>query len=321
VDQNGRRLAGTALCNNTLAVLLGKQPKAENLTFFWNTDGLGNPKAVLVPSTPDSDPGEWYWPMDGVTLNQTVYLFVRRMKKGGEGAFDFVVDGVALLSTSADSPRPFNQYHELELPLYVKMKGGHGELVFGAAVMANTPDDGSTNPDGFLYIYGTQGSPEGKKLVVARVRPEYLEEISTWRFWDGHGWSPAVESTASITGELSSEFSVNPLAGGGYVLIYQDHGLGRDVVARFSDRPTGPFSPPVLVWRCPEANEDPDIFVYNAKAHPHLSKAGELLISYNVNTFDFSHHLSNADIYRPRFILIQITALREALGIAPLHDH
>ena len=39
-------------------------------------------------------------------------------------------------------------------------------------------------------------------------------------------------------------------------------------------------------------------------AHPHLSKPGELLISYNVNTLNFWDHFNYADIYRPRFINI-----------------
>ena len=47
--------------------------------------------------------------------------------------------------------------------------------------------------------------------------------------------------------------------------------------------------------------------MYNAKAHPHLSRPGELLISYNVNTFDFwGDFFRDADIYRPRFIRLKL---------------
>jgi len=48
--------------------------------------------------------------------------------------------------------------------------------------------------------------------------------------------------------------------------------------------------------------------VYGAKAHPHLSAPGELLISYHVNTFDFWENFSagGVDIYRPRFIKLPL---------------
>lgn len=56
----------------------------------------------------------------------------------------------------------------------------------------------------------------------------------------------------------------------------------------------------------PEIYEDINFYTYNAKAYPHLSKPGELLISYNVNAFNFEekfhmypHHL------RPRFITVK----------------
>ncbi len=44
---------------------------------------------------------------------------------------------------------------------------------------------------------------------------------------------------------------------------------------------------------------------YNAKAHPHLSPPGELLIRYNVDSSDFWGQFKNADIYRPRFIRLK----------------
>jgi len=42
-----------------------------------------------------------------------------------------------------------------------------------------------------------------------------------------------------------------------------------------------------------------------SKAHPHLSKPDELLVSYNVNTISFDMHLRKGDIYRPRFISLR----------------
>ena len=82
--------------------------------------------------------------------------------------------------------------------------------------------------------------------------------------------------------------------------------MGNSVALRIGESPTGPFGIFYSIYDCPEVLQDPDIFVYNAKAHPSLSNENEMLISYNVNTFDFWDHFSNADIYRPRFIYLKI---------------
>jgi hypothetical protein len=87
------------------------------------------------------------------------------------------------------------------------------------------------------------------------------------------------------------------------ILVYQ---LGNQVAIRIGESPTGPFNFYQIIYDCPEVKQNPNIFVYNAKAHPHLSKPGQLLISYNVNTFNLIDHFLDADIYRPRFITLEI---------------
>ena len=92
---------------------------------------------------------------------------------------------------------------------------------------------------------------------------------------------------------------------GRYVLIFQVLGLSDKVGMRIGDSPVGPFSEIQEIWRTPEADEG--LFCYNAKAHPNLSKPGELLISYNTITLDFWNDIQqNAHIYRPRFIRLKM---------------
>ena len=71
------------------------------------------------------------------------------------------------------------------------------------------------------------------------------------------------------------------------------------ITTREGEAPEGPWSEPVAVAKAPE--HQGDIFAYNAKAHPELSRDGRLLISYNVNTSDLAKVVADADIYRPRF--------------------
>lgn len=306
VTPHDTRRRGTELINNTLAVLPAGVPDPERVRFFWRTNGDGGAGAVFVPTTPQSSPGDWYWLMDGLALGGKVYIFALRMREGDGGVFNFAVDGVALITLDPDSPTPIEDQVQADAPLYLVPGDGRGELIFGAAVMANTEAAGSTAPDGYIYVYGTQNDPLSKRMLAARVPPESFADFAAWRYWDGADWVPSIASAAPITGRLSSEFSVTPLADGRVVAVYQRDTLSPDVVAAFGSSPVGPFGARQTLWTAPEPALDPDIYAYNAKAHPHLSQPGELIVSYNVNTFDFFAHFDHASIYRPRFIRVRL---------------
>lgn len=305
VNVPGRRLPGSTLVNNTLALMDGLEPIPEAIDFFWREGSDGSPKAVFVPTTPDANPGDWYWLMDGIALEATTHIFALRMEKADGGVFNFRVAGVSLLSLPLTSPNPVRDHVQADTPLFFAPLDGRGDIILGAAIMANTGAANAPEPDGYVYIYGQQNDPFNKRLIAARVLPEEFGDFSKWRYWDGTAWSPQIENIAPLTGRVSSELSVTPLPNGQFLLVFQLDTLGRDTAIRLGDSPIGPFGGFIRIWQCPEAESDPDIFCYNAKAHPHLSAPGEMLISYNVNTFDFLDHFTFADIYRPRFIRIR----------------
>ena len=201
-----------------------------------------------------------------------------------------------------NTTNPFQDHIQTEVPLHYVPTGGRGEIIFGAGILANTFEALAPFPDGYVYVYGTQNDPFDKKLLAARVLPGSFTNFSQWRFWNGFDWVADISDVAPLASRVSSELSVSPLSDGRFVLVFQLDTLGRDVAIRVGNSPIGPFGKHYSVYRCPEPAADNDIYCYNAKAHPHLSKPGELLISYNVNSFEFADHFNNADIYRPRFI-------------------
>ena len=312
VGRDGLRKPGSTLVNNTLALLFPNQPAPANIKFFWGKEDDGDPRAVFLPATPETQPGDWYWLADGVALEAKVHLFTLRMRLGDGGPFNFAVSGVSRISLPLDSPHPIEDQEQVDTPLYFKSADEVYEHIFGAAILPNMSAAGAPAPDGYIYVYGVRSElASGKKeAIVARVLPADFESFDAWRYWNGEGWVPEISAVAPLpgTGWLSSEFSVTPLPDGRFVLVYQKVGIGPETAARVGTSPTGPFGPAVTLWTCPEADVDPDIFCYNAKAHPHLSGPNELLISYNVNTFDFADHVY-ADIYRPRFIRVRLSGL------------
>ncbi len=304
VRPDGSRAPGTRLVNNTMALLGGGAPDPGRTRFYW-PGGPTRPRAVFVPTTPAARPGQWYWNLDGVVLGNTFYAYYLRVGPGGGGAFPFEVVGVNLLSFAVDDRPPLDE-QQRDTPLYRPAASGRGDIHFGSAVLPNTVEAGAPHPDGYLYVYGVRNDALVKKLLVARVRPEAIADFGQYRYWDGSAWVPSLDAAVPVTGRVSNELSVTPMADGRYLLVFQLDALSSFVGARVGDSPVGPWGPVQQLYRCPEDDEDPDTYVYNAKGHPHLSEPGTLLISYNVNTFDFfGDFFRDADIYRPRFIRLR----------------
>ncbi|HNY90915.1 MAG TPA: DUF4185 domain-containing protein [bacterium] len=294
VDASGRRVNST-IVNNTLAHLQGSRPDPGRIAFMWDQSGA-SPRAVFTPATPTAVANDFYWLMDGVKIDSLIHLFALRLHTTGSGAFDWKLTGVVLLSFTLDENHYPAGVQQRDLPFF--MKDGELTAVLGQAILPNSAASGNSRADGYIYIYGPRDDSSGKSLVAGRVRPEELLDFTAWRFWDGSGWNSDHTASASITNRISQEFSLSEL-NGRYILVCQ---IGSAVAVRFGDTPVGPFEMYREIYKAPEVEISDNVFIYNAKAHPSLSDADSLLITYNVNTLDFGENLRVADIYHPRFI-------------------
>ncbi len=307
VNADGSR-SDTVLVNNTSAVLEGAQPDPAMITFNVRTKA-GQAAAMVRPSQ-SRFPGEWFWPEDGVVVNSKVYTYALRLKSADTPPFSFAATGVSLLAAAATDPAPFlGPYAQRETPLFVPANTqGERETFFGLAVMPLTLASGAPIPDGYLYIYGTRSGPNQKNLVVARVKPEQIEDFAAYRYWNGSDWVAGIRQAINVTVAVSAEFSVQPLSDGRFLLVHMTDLLGSTVAVRYGASPVGPWGADIPIWDCPEIGLTPNTFVYGAKAHPHLSIPGQLLISYHVNTFDFLENFAagGVEIYRPRFITVPL---------------
>ena len=306
VDINGKRLPGTTLVNNTAAVLQGGVPVPERARFIWGRTANNKPAALAIPDTPQSEPDDWYWFGDGIVLGDNLHIVAYRMRRLGQGGvFDFQTAGTAMLTVPLDSPDPWKNIDQADAPFFLPATPDNGDITYGSGIMPNTAEAGAPFPDGYIYIYGVRNDIS-KKLLAARVTPEAFMTFDAWRFYDGSDWVADIEAAAPLTNRISNEMSVTPLPNGEYLLVYQQDALGQQVAVRRGASPVGPWGPSKPIYLTPEPSQDPDTFVYNAKAHPHISMPGELLISYNVNTLDFfGDFFRDADIYRPRFIRLR----------------
>jgi hypothetical protein len=302
--KDGKPLHDT-MVNNTVAYITGNDADASKIHFYYNKNANGQPISFFTPNTSTEKKPQLFWLGDGFVnkeKNNELYVFGYTVERTGPGVFDFIEPGVSLIAFPASNQPPFKDQRQIETPLHIK-NNTLGEGNMGAGILVNTTWSGAVQPDGYVYVYGCIGAD--KNLVAARVKPKDIEDMQAWRYWNGTAWSNNKDDMKPITNAVSNELSVTPLPDGKYILVFQVMGLSDKVGVRIGDSPVGPFSDIIEVWKAPEWEKG--LWTYNAKAHPNLSKPGELLISYNTITADFWNDIQkDATIYHPRFIRLKI---------------
>ncbi|MEX2235285.1 MAG: DUF4185 domain-containing protein [Cyclobacteriaceae bacterium] len=302
---DGRLKPGYVMINNSCMILDGEEPENDRTRFLVNSDKDGKPATLFVPNAVTTQAGDYYWLGDGFVNSahdSSLCIFAYRIRNTNDNSvFPFREVGNDLIIIPRGSKYPFSNHHQLQLPF-----SGSDSLTtsFGVGVFANTEAARVQDPDGFIYIYGVRG--RSKQLVAARVKSDSLENFTAWKFHYGNStWSSASDAATPIADSVSNELSVTQIYKGQYALIYQLAGLMPTIYMQIGPTPVGPFGPRQKVWSTSDDIKEADLFAYNAKAHPAISKPGELLVSYNVNSFKFLQQIEKIpNLYRPRFVRI-----------------
>ncbi len=303
--ENGVPKTGNIMVNNTTAWMTGNVPDKKTISFEYNTDQNRNPVSYFVPNNRNFVEGEYFWLGDGFINHEkenALYIFAYHVHKTGPNVFDFEQTNIALLKIKNPTSTGIKEYEQIATDLgFIHEK--YGRIYFGSGIFVNTEKANAPNPDGYVYIYGIA---EGKKsLIAARTLPANFENVNKWTFWNGKKWVKNKEDIFPITDGVSNELSLTPTEDGRYLLTFTILGISDKIGIQVGTSPVGPFGDINEVYTCPEYAEK-GLLPYNAKAHYHLSKPGELLISYNTITFNFWEDIQkDATIYHPRFIKVK----------------
>ncbi len=258
------------------------------------------PAALIEPTQPDN----WYWVGAAVALDGVLQIPVGEWRSAGPGSWDIEFVGSAVARIA-----------ETDLGKVVSvtpLPRGRG-IQWGQWVQ----------PDGqWTHVYGVETAGTEKYLHVARVAGNDLREPLS--FWNGYRWSEFEAESARIARGVHSELSVHRVRDGRYLLVTManDSVFGNRVIGRFAPTPTGPFGPAVTLYTAPESGAsgsyaDPDVYTYNAHAHPEFSTPTELVVSYNVNSLDTAPGgdlYRDVGIYRPRFVTVVLAGADGASG-------
>ncbi len=279
VSPSGEPEPGMAMVHNALVV----EDSAGRLSTFTGS----GPESFF----PDPDKDSYYWVQDAtVTGDDELVVFLSRTQQVGEqGVEGFEWERNALATVSLP---------DLEIQDITEFRGepGADEVAWGAGLM--------TTPT-YTYVYGVEDRQDRKYLHLARVPAGSLTDRSAWEYRGEDGWSSDGADSARLTGKVANELSVTPYEDG-YLMISSDTSkpFSNKINAWTACQPWGPWRDEQTIYETPET--EGEHFTYNAHGHPEISEDGELLISYNVNTFDFEELMSDPTLYRPKFITLDL---------------
>ncbi|MGD9134673.1 MAG: DUF4185 domain-containing protein [Desulfobacterales bacterium] len=291
------RHANATIVNNTVAIQHGRRPPEAEMDFYCGRGDDGNPAALIRPA----DGRGWFWLFDGVMTAKGLYLFLIQLERTATDAvFDFKIIGVWLghVENPGELPSAW-RVRQSRIPWTTFSESE--SILWGSAVL---------KIDNVLYIYGTaedHGSTDRTKhMILARVPVSLLSDYSRWRFYANGRWVSDFRQAGRLSANLPNEYSVSYLALlRQYAVVYSQDGLSKNILVRLSREPQGPWSDPVYLYQCPEADWDSSVFCYAAKAHATLSQTpDELIITYIASSVDFNKIANDARLYRPRFLKV-----------------
>jgi hypothetical protein len=335
--RDGKRQPGATMVNNSIAVhptdkaAPWRAPDPRRIQFLWGPqDKQGRPTAWVVPppiagQTESGEDRDWFWCNGGgiVTTHEPeksrrlfVFLFRVRRDPHGKGVWAFTTVGtsLAVVDNVSDPPQRWRP-RIFDIPRTGRMAQGSRtqgplEILWGMSAI----DRSALKDAGGVLIFGTRlDLPFVTSLIAARAPGEAIERFDDWRFCAGpNAFDLRLLAARPLAKGLVSEFSVEKLEDRGrpiWVLVQSEAFLGKRILVRTAPQPEGAWSAPGTIYpgtiyTVPEVVKNHNYFTYAAKGHASLSRPGELLVTYLVNSQNFGDLVTDTTIYRPKFLRV-----------------
>jgi hypothetical protein len=191
---------------------------------------------------------------------------------------------------------------EMTVAGYVQLQNFNG-INFGISFLKNS--------DGYMYVYGNKTAGMASDLFLARFP---ISNVAKWTFYDGTGWTTDITKAKRIGQGQSNGVNVNRVKNK-YLIVSTEFSLGCNQGNRIflstGDSPTGPFTPPKVIYKITDTVQNNYPFFYAAIIHPEYTNSkGEVLVTYAINNYPGclpDHDANNRslpDWYRLRAIRI-----------------
>jgi len=269
---------------NSVGIQTGDDPEQASLAFHFRDDGAGKPTSFF----PEED-GQWRWPLHGIRTGDTLTLFFMRLKPQPDAPlfkFEIVGSEALRIDNPDDDPKLWKMY-PLALP----------QERFGTLLGSSVVKVGE-----FVYAYNPH--PDRREVMLSRWPEDAFArgDVSRIEWYAAGKWAerPAITPTA-VFGDAPLEFSVHYDVHLKCFVAIESRGFGATTLAkRTALHPEGPWSERVDIFR-PHESDLENAFVYAGKAHPEISTADALTLTYVANSLHESTVLSDNTLYFPRF--------------------
>ena len=298
-DIRNNEHVNATIVNNSVALQRGRPLHGASVDFYFGETPGGKAAAFIRPV----DGRGWLWIYHGVLTPQGLYLFmvqIERTEKPPAAGFRIIGTWLGDVSNPGDLPEDWQiTQHRIPWGSF----SSSAATLFGSWLLRQDP---------WIYIYGTtEDVIDGfhhKYMILARAPSSGLAKFDQWEFFVNGKWSADFTKAERLCAGVANEYSVSFLAAlGKYVAVYSDSSSAGNIVARFALEPWGPWDDPVFLYQCPEARWSENIICYAAKGHPDISEAtDELIVTYIANSTDFDTMVSDARLYRPRFLRVKV---------------
>ncbi len=290
--KEGKR-ADVLMVRNSIAVQKGLKPETSQVRFIWGRLGEKQPSDFVKP--PDGI--GWFWFGHGLVFSGKLWLFLWQfVPSDAPSPFNFALKGswLAKVENFKDEPERW-RFEFSRIPFFLQTR--NRTICFGNAVLSE---------GGWIFVYGVNEdkshTPLKRGLVVARIPSGRLDDFGAWRFYSDGRWVGDWQRAETFGHDLGFEFTVSFVPSLElYALVYSPADLSPVLKIRWSNLPFSDWSEPVTAYECPQRDWHPTVFCYAGKAHPNLSKANELLVSYASNSSKFDLLLEDARLYFPHF--------------------
>ena len=286
---------GAAFVHNTIAIETGSDPRQAQMRFTWRHDARG----AAAPFFNDPK-GYWYWPRGGIRLGRgEVIVFLHKIKPTKTG-LRFASAGFAVARISnADEDAEHWRVEIKDQPT----------LRFDAL-----PGSAAVAGEAFVTVLATKQAGTHAGAFVRYPLPAFARgDLSQAAWWLGErkGWLPTKRvrksGPAFVIDDAGAEASIHWDVRLQAFVHVASYGFGAATIGvRTAPALTGPWSPARMAYRPPESDA-PRPFVYAGKAHPELTGAPGLLVTYVANAFEPQALMTpegERDLYWPRFVAI-----------------
>lgn len=290
-----RRRRESRMVRNSVAIQQGYDPSNAAIRFYWREDG-GRPTSFFPEKK-----GEWYWPGHGALLDDTLILFLMKVRASSHGlGFDVSGWTAVTIDNPDEEPSRWN-LNWLDTPR------NDYRVIIGSASVLRKGDH--------LYAFSVKESTSHEVYVVRwPVSRAKAGDLTRPQWWNGRTKTWVTQSRLKrqpppLFSGGQTEFTVHFCRSLRGFLQVQAVGFGPASIGfRFARKLTGKWSRPQVFYK-PEEASRPRIMIYAAKAHPEL-KGAELVLTYATNSFDFARLVDDMSLYYPRFLRAEIEPSR-----------